>query len=78
METEKKPNGALIGSIIIIIILIVGGIYVWQSKIKNALQGKKTISEENVIPGDANELNALEQDLNTTDTNIGVDANSVN
>ena len=78
METEKKPNGALIGSIIIIIILIVGGIYVWQSKIKNALQGKKTISEENVIPGDANELNALEQDLNTADTNIGVDANSVN
>lgn len=30
MPPEQKTNGALIGSIIIIIILIVGGIYLWQ------------------------------------------------
>mgnify|MGYP001570673623 CR=1 FL=1 len=29
MESEEKSNGALVGSFIIIIILIIGGIYVW-------------------------------------------------
>ena len=29
MEPEQKSNGALIGSIIIIVILIIGGIYLW-------------------------------------------------
>ena len=33
MEPEKKTRGALIGSIIVIVILIIGGIYVWQNKI---------------------------------------------
>jgi ABC-type Na+ efflux pump permease subunit len=77
MEPEKKSNGALIGSIIIIIILIIGGIYIWQSKVQKALEEKK-LGEENVVPLDANELNALEQDLNTTDTNIDVDVNTIN
>lgn len=40
MEPEKKSNGALIGSIIILIILIVGGIYLFknirnQNELKN-------------------------------------------
>jgi len=34
MEPEKKSHGALIGSIIIIIILIIGGLYIWQSRVK--------------------------------------------
>ena len=74
---EKKSNGAIIGSIIIIIILIIGGIYIWQSKVKSALEAKK-LQSENVIPLDANELNTLEQDINTTDTDVDVDLNSVN
>jgi len=77
MEPEKKSNGALIGSIVIIIILIIGGIYIWQSKIKNASEQKK-IQSENVIPADTTELNTLETDLNTLDTNIDVDINSIN
>ena len=32
MEIEKKSNGALVGLVVIIIILIVGGIYIWQSR----------------------------------------------
>ena len=74
---EKKSNGALIGSIIIVIILIVGGIYIWQSTVKSALETKK-IQSETVTPMDASELNALEQDLDTTDTNVNVDVNSLN
>lgn len=76
MESEKKSNGALIGSVIIIIILIIGGIYIWQSKMKSTLEEKAKV--QNIIQMNANELDALEQNLNTTDTNIGVDANTIN
>ncbi|OGI90794.1 hypothetical protein A2911_01850 [Candidatus Nomurabacteria bacterium RIFCSPLOWO2_01_FULL_40_15] len=31
MEPEKKSNGALMGSVIIVIILIIGGIYLWKN-----------------------------------------------
>jgi len=34
METEKKINGEYLGLMIIIIILIVGGIYMWKSQIE--------------------------------------------
>ena len=74
---EKKSNGALIGSIVIIIILIAGGIYIWQSKVKSALEEKNKFESENVVPADENELNALEEDLNTIDTNVDVDVNSI-
>jgi hypothetical protein len=39
MEPEQKSNGALIGSVIIVLILIVGGIYMWQNR-----------PEENTVP----------------------------
>lgn len=77
MEAEKKSNGALVGSIIIIIILIAGGIYVWQSKVQSALEQKK-FQEENVVPADTSELDTLDADLNTLDTNVDVDVNSIN
>jgi uncharacterized protein HemX len=75
---EKKSNGALLGSIIIIIILIIGGIYIWQSKVQKALEQKKAQEQQAVTPSDADELNTLEGDVNTVDTDIGVDVNSVN
>jgi ABC-type Na+ efflux pump permease subunit len=69
MEPEKKSNGALFGLIVILIILIIGGIYVWQSKMKSALEGQN-IQSENVTPADSDELNTLEQDLNSIDTSV--------
>ncbi len=78
MEPEKKSNGALIGSIVIIIILIIGGIYIWQSKVKNTLEQKKIQLQENVVPTDTTELNTLETDLNNLDTNIDVNIDSLN
>lgn len=73
MEPEKKSNGALIGLIIIILLLVIGGIYVWQSN-KDALQetDSTVVTEE-----DSTELDSLEASLETTDTNIGVDVNEV-
>ena len=80
MEPEKKSNGAFIGLIIILIILIVGGIYIWMSN-KNAkelMEWNSQAQSEAVTNQDSAALNALEQDLKTADTDIGVDASSVN
>ncbi|MFA6585913.1 MAG: hypothetical protein WCS86_02005 [Candidatus Paceibacterota bacterium] len=77
METEKKSNGALLGSIVIIVLLIIGGIYIWQSKVQKALEQKKTEAGM-VTPEDANALDALDQDINATDPNVGVDASTIN
>ena len=75
---EKKSHGALIGSIIIIIILVIGGVYIWQSKINIAKQ--KAAQEQAIINSEnsqTSDLNNLEQQINTTDTNTGVDASQI-
>lgn len=74
MEPEKKSNGALVGLIVIIIILVIGGIYIWQS---GKMQEIPT-EPEAVTTEDSNELNTLEADLQTTDTSTGVDLDAVN
>ena len=74
MEPEKKSNGALIGLIIIIIILIVGGLYMWQ-KNKNVVNETNT-QAETVTPEDSAELDTLNQELDTTDIDVG--ANAIN
>ena len=71
MEPDKKSNGPLIGLIVIIIILVLGGVYMWQSN-KDTLQKGDAVGS-----GDSTELNTLEADLNATDTSTGVDANTV-
>ena len=50
---EKNPSGALIGSIIIIVILLIGAIYIWQNEIKDLKQKnsppiKNTTSTDNI------------------------------
>jgi uncharacterized protein YpmB len=78
MEPDKKSHGALIGSIIIIVILVIGGIYIWQSKAKQMrLEKEKAALEQQVQPTDIEDLNNLEQDLNTTDPNVDFDVNSL-
>ncbi len=79
MESEKKSHGALIGSIIIIVILIIGGIYIWQTKIKEMKREQQRIQMQAaaINAANLNELKTLEQDLNNTDTNVGVDVNNI-
>jgi hypothetical protein len=76
MEPEKKSHGALIGSIVIIVILIVGGIYIWQSRIKD-LKMQKQLQAEAINAVTSDELNKLEQDINTTDTSVTVDTSTI-
>ena len=87
MEPEKKSNGALVGIVIVVIVLVVGGIYMWQSS-KNYLndvdvQTEPIATENNSNKSDnlqkeinANELDNLQKEIDTTDTNI--DANAIN
>ena len=75
MEPEKKSNGAFLGLIIIIVVLVAGGIYIWLSNQKTA---EELLQFEAVTNQDSAALDALEQDLNTTDTNIDVDLEAVN
>ena len=78
-ETQKKSYGTLVGIIIIIMILVIGGIYVWQSKVKEIKgeQLKVKMEAEAINAANMNELKTLEQDINSTDTSIGVDASTI-
>jgi len=79
METEKKSHGALIGSIIIIVIILIGGIYIWQSKMKTALKEKN--NQEEVLNSKtievSEELDELEQEINEINTNVNVDLDTI-
>lgn len=75
MEPEKKPNGAVIGLIIIVVILIMGGVYIWQSQVKNVVENKDTTP---VTTSDTNDLDSLGKELESTDVNVDVDVNSIN
>ena len=79
MGPEKKSYGALIGSIIIIIILVIGGLYVWQTKVKEikAKQQQAQMEAAAINAANMNELKTLEQDLNSTDVSTGVDAEAI-
>ncbi|MEI7765037.1 MAG: hypothetical protein WCI93_00460 [bacterium] len=79
MDTEKKSHGALIGSIIVIIILIIGGIYVWQTKVKEIKleQQKVQMQAQAINAASLNELNTLEEDLKNTDVTIDINADTI-
>ena len=75
MEPEKKADGAFIGIIIIIIILIVGGIYIWQSNKNKILQEKS--ATVGVTSEDVGQLDTLEQELQTANIETGVDTATI-
>ena len=66
MEPEKKGSGALVGAVIIILILLVGGIYVWKQRAETV----PAVPTEKIAPADIEELDSLEQDLNSLDAEI--------
>jgi hypothetical protein len=49
MEKTKKPNGAFFGSIVIIIILIIGGICVLYTKIKQLKNNQDLPPSQNIV-----------------------------
>jgi len=79
MEPTKKSNGALIGAVIVILILVLGGIYLWQS---NSLSSNdlKPIPVNNQQQSYLQELNmasVIEADLDTlTEESKNVEASA--
>ncbi len=61
METDQKSNGALVGLIIIIIILVLGGIYLWKVNLN------KTTPSENTAVETSEDTTSLEADVNSID-----------
>ncbi|PIR68510.1 hypothetical protein COU49_00505 [Candidatus Nomurabacteria bacterium CG10_big_fil_rev_8_21_14_0_10_35_16] len=80
METEEKSNGAVVGIIVIIILLVVGGFFAWQSAVKEKTEQEKNRMELEAIINSENtdtELDALDQDLNSLNTDVNVDLNTL-
>lgn len=59
---EKKSNGALMGSIIIILILVLGGVYLWMAKVDKVDDVEDTAQTE--------EIAAAEEDLVNLDAEL--------
>ncbi|MFZ2205620.1 MAG: hypothetical protein WAV23_03440 [Minisyncoccia bacterium] len=69
IQHEERTSGALIGSVIIIIILIVGGIYFWQTSLKEKLdQAPANTNLENTTDTSGLPLN-IQKDLNNINSN---------
>ncbi|MEI7709272.1 MAG: hypothetical protein WCI76_00990 [bacterium] len=79
MDPEKKSNGAIIGLIVIIVILVLGGVYIWKSKVETTIVANQTTNTDPTT-NSANasaQLDSLSKELDTTDTNAGVDVNTL-
>lgn len=66
MEPTKSNNGALIGSIIIVIILILGGLYVWsqkEDKVITPITNENNDTQTSAIINAYNELENLDTEL---------------
>lgn len=77
---QTKSTGAIIGSIIIIIILIIGGLYLWGKQITEK-EAQSSITPEQILSetdpaldllktqGISDKITDIEADLNATDLN---------
>lgn len=80
METEQKSNGAVMGIIVIVALLIIGGFFTWQNSVKKLAEQEKNRVELEAIINSKNidiELDALNNDLNATDMNLDMDLDSL-
>lgn len=68
---DKKSSGPLIGIIIIIVVLLVGGLYFWMTKIATIPEETGTDTEAVVeqlsTQSASDEISAIEADLDATD-----------
>lgn len=66
MEKDKKTSGAMVGLMIILIVLIIGGVYTWKSKVKDAPDNQQVFAP--ITVEDEEELDALLEDLGASGT----------
>ena len=78
METQKSSIGGIIGTIIIIALIILGGLYFWGKRIEESRAKQELTSDNTPTQAEVNEaasiksvsssddLNSIEGDLNAT------------
>jgi hypothetical protein len=87
--TTKKSHGALIGSIIIVVILIIGGMYVFNMTKKNyqaqldRQELQNTQAQDQVVQSlsnvsTSNDIDSLDKDIQSTDLTSLVDESIAN
>ena len=81
-EQKKGGVGALIGSIIIILILVLGALYFWGGKLENK-DGEINFDESSATANNAtqtsDEVSDIDADFNNQETlNLDDDLNAVN
>lgn len=67
MEPENKTNGALIGSVIIVIILIVGGVYLFKKGAVAPTPQTENDTADIMEPEDTSTSTEIEAELNNID-----------
>ncbi len=67
-QPQQKSNGAFVGSIIIIVILIIGGIYFWQKSLKDKIENQENSTATNDTASLDAEANSI--DLEGLDNGI--------
>jgi uncharacterized protein HemX len=65
-EKESKV-GPIIGSLIVIVIILVGGIYFWSTQIEKINSNQNSQTEEQEENQDLSEVNSVEAELETID-----------
>jgi hypothetical protein len=76
MEKNTKSNGATVGLIIIVLLLVVGGAYTWKSKLQNDKNNQQIFAP--ITVEDEAELNALLEDLGTTESEANTESDIEN
>ena len=67
MDQNQKSNGAMVGLIVIVLILIIGGIYMWNQNMK-----QKALDVTNDTPDASQATSATQLDANID--NIDLDS----
>lgn len=68
MDGDKKSNGALLGSVVIIIILVIGGVYLFKKASMNQVAPATTADVKDILaPTDMTTPTKIETDLNNID-----------
>ncbi len=74
LSTEKEPKGPILGIIVIILLLIVGGVYIFLNQKNASLSGEMTAttppSDIDLGPeSTSTEATAVKQEINATNLN---------
>ncbi len=70
MDSNKKLDGALLGLVVIIVILVIGGIYLFNKASVDLTTPATTADVKDILtPTDMNSPTKIEADLNNIDLN---------